>query len=292
MHSQVSELRDAIVAAGMEPPSYIERGRLHRFPSVGKGPSDRAGWCWLSDDGTYGAFGDWRTGVEGTWRAQSADINPEEWRRQAAKARKAARKSERASQRTAAEKARAIWDSATPADHGHTYLLKKCIKPYCARVDRHGNLVVPVYVNRALSSLQFIKPNGEKMFLKGGRVKAGYCPIEGTDKSVVVCEGFATGATIAEAVGCLVVVAFNAANLLPVAEYTRRRFPNGDLVVAADTDRATPGNPGLNKATLAARAVNARLAVPEFPPGVPGSDFNDLEIWSRGRHARSIQSGS
>jgi phage/plasmid primase-like uncharacterized protein len=46
--------------------------------------------------------------------------------------------------------------------------------------------------------------------------------------------------------------------------------------VGADNDRQTKGNPGVRFATEAARAIGGRLAVPEFPEGAPGSDFNDV----------------
>ena len=40
-----------------------------------------------------------------------------------------------------------------------------------------------------------------------------------------------------------------------------------DLVLAADDDWQTEGNPGLTAATEAARAVGGRLAVPDFAAG-------------------------
>ncbi len=73
-------------------------------------------------------------------------------------------------------------------------------------------------------------------------------------------------------------MAFDARNLLPVARALRAKFPDKKLVLCADDDAETEGNPGITKATEAARAVNGLLAVPEFgddrPSGV--TDFNDL----------------
>ena len=55
-------------------------------------------------------------------------------------------------------------------------------------------------------------------------------------------------------------------------------FPNAEIILCADDDLATEGNPGLTKATVAAIAVAGRLAVPDFgnerPDGV--TDFNDM----------------
>lgn len=280
----MNSFRDAVLSALGSAPDYIEPGKLHRFPGNGKRRGNTAGSCMLSPDGQVGWFRDWSTGIEGKWRADDKASGSAEWRRQAQEVRRAAREDRRREQQQAAAKARAIFKVLPLSGDDHPYLVRKDIQAHGMRVDRHGNLVVPVYVRRALVSLQFIAPDGSKRFLRGGRTQGGYCPISGDRSSVILCEGFATGATLAEATGHFVVVAFNAGNLQAVAEYTRRQFPSGDIVVAADNDRATTGNPGLQKATEAARAIHARLAVPEFPPHVPGSDFNDLAALSRAPH--------
>ena len=64
------EFRDAIRSAGLEPPGVIDAdGKLHRFSSNGK-RGDDAGWYILYDDGVpAGCFGDWRTGIKQSWRA-------------------------------------------------------------------------------------------------------------------------------------------------------------------------------------------------------------------------------
>ena len=97
---------------------------------------------------------------------------------------------------------------------------------------------------------------------------------------LVVCEGYATGATLHEETGHAVAVAFNAANLLPVAQALRAKFPRIALVVASDDDWQTEGNPGLTAATEAARAIGGRLAVPDFTGydrSNKDTDFNDLQ---------------
>jgi hypothetical protein len=68
--AHVLQFRDAIHAAGLVPPSDIEAdGKLRRFSSNGK-KADDAGWYLLHDDGVpAGSFGDWRTGITQTWRA-------------------------------------------------------------------------------------------------------------------------------------------------------------------------------------------------------------------------------
>jgi putative DNA primase/helicase len=75
-----------------------------------------------------------------------------------------------------------------------------------------------------------------------------------------------------------VAVAFNAGNLLAVTKAMRERFPALPLILCADDDYRTEGNPGLTKATEAARSLGGLLAIPDFGAPRPDSatDFNDL----------------
>jgi putative DNA primase/helicase len=75
-----------------------------------------------------------------------------------------------------------------------------------------------------------------------------------------------------------VAVAFHAGNLAAVAKALRERHPQASIVVCADDDRDTPGNPGLTHAQQAAWAVGGLLATPASGPYRPAgaSDFNDL----------------
>ena len=116
----------------------------------------------------------------------------------------------------------------------------------------------------ALGTLQFIGPDGVKRFLTGGRIRGCYCAIGRPGDCLLLAEGYATAATIFEATGCAVAVAFNAGNLLPVAQALRRKFPALRLVVCADDDAGTPGNPGLTHARAAARAVGGDVVAPDF----------------------------
>ena len=75
-----------------------------------------------------------------------------------------------------------------------------------------------------------------------------------------------------------VAVAFNAGNLEPLARAVRDRWRSTPIIVCADDDHHTAGNPGLTRARAAARAVAGRLAVPDFGDARPpdATDFNDL----------------
>ncbi|MBH9659522.1 hypothetical protein JAO05_31125, partial [Burkholderia pseudomallei] len=56
------------------------------------------------------------------------------------------------------------------------------------------------------------------------------------------------------------------------------QYPDARIVVCADDDHTTKGNPGVTKARAAAEAVAGIVAVPDFGPNRPaaGTDFNDL----------------
>jgi putative DNA primase/helicase len=186
---------------------------------------------------------------------------------------------ETANQRSAAAKAAKCWQQATPCTE-HPYLTTKGVKGNGVRIDAAGGLIVPILDTAdTLQSLQTISPNGEKRFLPGGKVKSCYHTI-GKPKGgrLIVCEGYATGASIHEATGEAVTVAFNAGNLKEVALALHAKHPALKITIAADDDHLTDGNPGITKATAAAQAVGGCVAVPDFRVSRPewATDFNDL----------------
>ena len=118
-----------------------------------------------------------------------------------------------------------------------------------------------------------------KKFLPGGKVDGCFHLFgKQPEKNLCVAEGYATAATIHEATGYAVAVAFNAGNLLPVTKELRKKYPESQLLICADDDWKTEGNPGLTKAKEAAGQVQGFLAIPTFPSnrGEKDTDFNDL----------------
>ena len=96
---------------------------------------------------------------------------------------------------------------------------------------------------------------------------------------IVIAEGFATGASIHQATGLPVAVAFDAGNLTHVAQAIRAQWPASQIVIAADDDSETPGNPGVTAALKAADASRAIVATPSRnEPDGKKLDFNDLAI--------------
>jgi putative DNA primase/helicase len=283
MFDALSDFRDAIRAVGLEPPDVMEPGKLHRFPGNGKRSTNRAGWCLLFGDGLGGCFGDWSSDLSETWQTKRdkpySRAERTAFKRQVADAKAQAEAERKARQADAMAKAATIWNAAAPASDDHPYLVRKGIKANGAHVDNEA-LLIPMRDGGELHSLQFIEPDGDKRFLSGGRVAGCSFSIGSTQDAAALCiaEGFATGATIHEATGHPVAVAFNTGNLKAVTQALHERFADLTLVICADDDAGTEGNPGLTKAAEAARTVGGLLAVPDFGPDRPkgASDFNDM----------------
>lgn len=265
-------LADAMAAHGLTPPDNIEPGRIVRFPGSGKPASNRAGWLKLFPDGEGAVFGDWSTGLNETWQARKPanDDELQRWRKLAEQAQAEAEAERHQKATKAAQTAADTWSKAEDPDGLHGYLVAKDIEAHGIKQDG-DDLLIPVYVDNMISSIQRIKPNGDKKFLHGGKIKAGHFIIGEPCETVVIAEGYATGASIFESTGHPVAVAFNAGQLKPVAEHIRNKHPDAKITIAADDDRKTEGNPGIKAATDASQAVRGYLAT----PGTDG-DFNDL----------------
>ncbi len=139
---------------------------------------------------------------------------------------------------------------------------------------KRGTIAVPMRdANGQLRNLQLIFQSGKKTFIKGGQ-KAGTCHVVGVSDVwrmggelgdvVCVAEGYATAASVHEATGLPVVVAWDCGNLRAVGDFLRRLYPDSLLMFCADDDRDTDGNPGVAFAIKAAEAVRGVVVVPEF----------------------------
>jgi len=284
----VAEFRCAMYRSGIAPPDSVEGdGQLYRFHVEGDRCGSRNGWYCLHADGrAAGAFGSWKTGFRSTWTASGlrlTEAEREAFGELAQAARTKARTERRAKHEARATEARTVWAAALPANPTHSYLMAKGVQPLNLRQSGTALLVSLLDIYGRLWNVQHIMPDGTKRF-RPGRAGGLYSPIGDLTNpaTLLICEGWATGATLHEESGRPVLCAMNAGNLLPVANAARIAWPGADLVICADNDRKTTGNPGLTAATAAAKAVGARLAVPEFPEGASGSDFNDLANLRKG----------
>jgi putative DNA primase/helicase len=220
-------------------------------------------------------------------QAQPLDHAAIEAQRKARAARDQAEREETARRQTdAATKAAAQWAQAT--EQGHcTYLDRKGVQGLGVRFEPGDCMVIPLRDEAGkLWNLQRIKPRPDgqghdKRFLAGGR-KTGLMHWLGDPQGagvLLLCEGWATGASLHQATGHPVCVAFDGGNLPKVGRAMRAAFPGACIVVCGDNDhereQATGRNPGQEKATEAARAAQG-LAV--CPHGLPAghTDWNDL----------------
>lgn len=191
--------------------------------------------------------------------------------------------------RIAAMQAGALWRSALK-EGSSPYLTRKRVDPESVKFLPDGSLVVPMVRydlprESALVGAQVIAPNGEKRFTPGTAKQGSAVRLGLVEVGVVIllCEGLATGLTIRMALNCrfAVFVAFDAGNLRPVAEMLRSLYPTSPILVCADDDWKTKGNPGVTKATeISKRVPYAHLIYPVFPSsrGLKDTDFNDLHV--------------
>jgi putative DNA primase/helicase len=201
----------------------------------------------------------------------------------------------------AATDATALWESAKEVTGtAHPYLQRKQVEAHGLKIGRwplrnrdgevyaHAENVLLVPIKKpsgALTSLQAIfdkLPAGyssDKSYYRDG-VKSGSFHMIGSTAcgTVAICEGYATGATIHKAMGWAVAVCFDRSNLVTVAEKLRPSLQGVDFVICADNDQFTEGNPGVTDATKAAKAIRARLCVPQFrDTDTEPTDWNDLQ---------------
>ncbi|MES2934831.1 MAG: DUF3987 domain-containing protein [Pseudomonadota bacterium] len=282
----VSQFREALAAYDLNPWEIIADGKLHRFDLPDEKHGKNSAWYVLHDDGLpAGSFGNWKTDLSEKWCGKSdtamtpADRTAYKTRIEQAKAQ--AERDRQTQQVEAAKACVTIWNSAIDATDDHPYCQKKGIKPYGLKEFKDKRtLIVPIRDDaRRITSLQFIAADGGKKFKSAGRIEGGYYSFGGKpiDK-LILCEGFATGASLYQATGYPVAVAFNAGNLEAVAKILRAKLPGIWIIVCADNDRFNgASNIGVTKATAAALAVDGLLAIPSFDSdeGQP-TDFNDL----------------
>ena len=150
---------------------------------------------------------------------------------------------------TAAARAAWLWQAAHPAPADHPYLRRKQVGPNGLRCDSAGNLIVPLHdAEGVLHTIETITPEGGKRYLAGGAKAGHFCTIgEPLDASaaLLICEGWATGASLHEATGLPVVAAMDAGNLGPVAEVLRRstrtpRSPSSPTTTPSPAARSIP----------------------------------------------------
>ena len=297
MADPVSDFLAAMREAECAPASgeVVADDKLHRYQIAGDKPKTENGAYQLRvdpDGFAVGWFKNWRTGETHKWSAKVS-------RKATADEKKAAR--ERIEQMTrardeadakaralAAEKAVGIWSRATRATGQEEYLTRKGVTANGAKVHKDA-LVIPLRKGADIVGLQFIAADGSKRFLVGSDVDGSYFSLAAKSddlSTIAIGEGFATCASVRQATGWPVIVAFNAGNLKAVARAMRDKYPDARIVILADNDQFTmvrgkPVNVGRDAAEQAAVAIGgAQVVWPNISPDDPArrTDWNDIHV--------------
>lgn len=267
----IDAFKSVIRNAGGTPPDYIQDdGQLHRY----RGEGDSAGskncaYVYHGNGHPAGYFEDFKRGIKMTWRMEGNHTKLSETDRAKIEADKKQRQLEmQQRQEQAASKASSMFRNLKPAV-SHPYLTKKKIKPHNTRICKEA-LVIPIYApTRELVNLQFIDADGNKRFLSYGKKKGYFSAIGKPTETILICEGYATGASLHENSGHWVVVAMDAGNLEPVAIEIRKLYPNSQIVICGDNDESGVGQ---LKARSAALACGGTYKI----PATVGADWNDV----------------
>lgn len=276
-------LRSIGCVVGGEHP--IMDGTKQRIPVEGENSTRKSG------SGFYVAHVDGRpagyaknnkTGAEITWKAKGYVLEPQQ---KALLAADAATKLQLRNasigkrQQQAAERVARQVKKLTPVTRPTPYLQAKGIEPHeGALTDAEGKktYLPATDADGKQWSMQYIGEDGSKRFAREGRKEGCFHAVGGAAQldqapAIVISEGYATAATLKQALGFATVAAFDAGNLAPVAVALHQKFPNKPIVIAGDDDRhleASQGiNPGRSKAEEAAALVDGKVLLPIFGPG-------------------------
>jgi phage/plasmid primase-like uncharacterized protein len=228
-------------------------GKIHRF-----GPEKKA-WYVLREldlrSGrrvVTGSFGIWQgtdnnaVPVSIDWEGVTEEERAEAERKQAEHQRAEAERKQRVAE-MAANRAKMAWADADNASdvEQHAYLERKHIGCEGTRIDAKGQLLIPARryskSGSVLAGLQKIAADGSKLFSRGMDMVGACCLLGRASQEtplIEIGEGYATCETVRMATGFEVpaMVAFNAGNLLAVAQQLRRDFPRAHLLFLGDDD--------------------------------------------------------
>lgn len=261
----------------------IMDGQRHRIKVVGDTGKEQAGFYVGHSDGhPAGYIKNNRSGEELRWKSTGYSMSDEDKAKMRAEA--AEKLAERAAQQERAQGATADrlarqMASLVPADQPTAYMQAKGISSHAgALTDAEGQktYIPATDVDGKVWTMQYIQEDGTKRFAKDSRKEGCFHAVGGLDglanaPALVIAEGYATAATLAESLGHATVAAFDSGNLKAVAQALHAKYPDKPVIVAGDDDRHLPmtlgNNPGREKAIEAAAAVGGQAIFPVFAPG-------------------------
>lgn len=310
MASNYEDVLGQLQGAGLQVDS-LEVGRLRRCKVEGS-DREKRGWYHLheirlptGDDLIVGSYGVWRgaenhaTKVE-LRKSELSTEQRESLRKRLAEDKRRSELARKADAARAAERATKAWKGCTEQGDCE-YLHRKGVRGHGVRFSPQGAVVIPMQdVAGSIHGLQIVRGRVagqkqrrlEKEFWPAGLVKNGHFHQLGMvagAQVLLVAEGYATAATLYEATGLPVAVAFDAGNLAPVAVALHKRHKGTRILICADDDAFSEGNPGVTCASAAAMEVGGAYVAPVFADaaarqaafdakGSKLSDFNDLHM--------------
>ena len=237
----------------------LDVGKLVRCKVDGE--RERKGWYILHEmqmsggDGLLvGSYGIWSGNDNGAIKVELDKKNQLTTEQKAAIRKRVAEDKKRAEAARKAQAARAAAraDSAwrNGSAEGHIdYFDKKQVQNHGGRFTDKGALMIPMLdVSGQIHGIQFIldsvkhkerikKTGRNKEYWPAGLAKKGHFHLLGSPLDILlIAEGYATAASLFSATGMPVAVAFDANNLLPVAECLKKRYPGVKIIICADDD--------------------------------------------------------
>lgn len=285
----LEKLKQEMLSNGYMVENLIADGEYQRFAIDGHKGVPGYYSIRQSAYGYSAVYGDFVSGNKYRWTAgnNSQALTPEQaekFKRQLAKEAAELEAKIKRKHEKGADAARFFWGLGEDFKT-HGYLSSKRVKNYGLKLctvdnDYNGWLMVPGYnADGEIATVQYISRDGFKRFETDGKKKGAFFEIPGNNEKIIICEGYSTGATIRQATGQTVIVSFDAGNQPHVAKIIREKYPDNEIIIAADNDQYKPeiGNVGVNAATDAAIQIDARLAIPQFKnTDSKPTDFNDL----------------
>ncbi|ENZ8247200.1 LPD7 domain-containing protein [Klebsiella aerogenes] len=264
-------------------------GQKHYVDTVdGKAGSKKGVYAAFLDGRPAGWYRDYKNGGEiQKWVSTGAAPNPEQMAMLRADA--AARREQRAAAQAdkfdqTANRLMEEYNRLPDATGDLAYLKnKQVIAANGLKADERGNVVIPLFnADGEFRTLERIWSDGSKHLEKDGQAWGSFFVVGGQLKdgdNLLYAEGYATAASISEAINQPVIMTVNAGNMVEVAGRLKDAFPNSTHYFLADNDIYKDENVGLEKATEAAELTAGHVLVPAFSNPKEGlTDYNDLHV--------------
>jgi phage/plasmid primase-like uncharacterized protein len=264
-------------------------GQKHYVDTVdGKAGSKKGVYAAFLDGRPAGWYRDYKNGGEiQKWVSTGAAPNPEQMAMLRADA--AARREQRAAAQAdkfdqTANRLMEEYNRLPDATGDLAYLKnKQVIAANGLKADERGNVVIPLFnADGEFRTLERIWSDGSKHLEKDGQAWGSFFVVGGQLKdgdNLLYAEGYATAASISEAINQPVIMTVNAGNMVEVAGRLKDTFPNSTHYFLADNDIYKDENVGLEKATEAAELTAGHVLVPAFSNPKEGlTDYNDLHV--------------